>query len=290
MDISVVILARNEELAVGECVRSAARVSRDIVVVDSGSEDSTARVAEAAGARVVQFSWNGQYPKKKEWALRNSGLRHDWTLILDADERVDDGLARELLKIVAEGKFDAVDVPIAYFWRGRRLKYGQTVNKRSFFKRSCTRFPEVMDLDAPGITEVEGHYQPIVEGRVGVAGASLIHDDPDPLSDWYARHNRYSDWEAYLRVNPDARKSVRRARSRQGRAFEAIPLKPLVIFFYNFLVRRGFLDGRHGFEYALSLAMYQFQISVKVQELQTGSRTPREQGQEPAESDGKSKS
>src|SRR4051794_17331095 len=105
-DISVVILARNEELAIQECIDSVRNLDADIVVIDSASRDDTVTLAQQAGARVVQFAWNGRYPKKKEWALRNSGLSTDWVLLLDADERATPALLEELRIIARSREFD----------------------------------------------------------------------------------------------------------------------------------------------------------------------------------------
>jgi glycosyltransferase involved in cell wall biosynthesis len=266
--IAVVILTRNEEAAIATCIESARDVSSEIVVVDSLSTDSTVSIATSQGARVVPFIWDGQYPKKKEWSLRNSGLNADWVLMLDADERVSKDLAIELRAAAGDASLTALDIPLRYYWRGTELHHGQTVYKRAFLRPDKTHFPVVADLRATGITEVEGHYQPIVDGRIARARSYIHHDDPDPLSDWFGRHNRYSDWEAFLRVNPAARSSVRPYRSGQGRAFERLPLKPLVIFLYNYVLKSGWRDGRVGFEYAASLAFYQLQIEMKVRELQ----------------------
>jgi glycosyltransferase involved in cell wall biosynthesis len=265
--ITAIILTRNEEAAIAECIRAAKRVTSDIAVIDSNSTDATASIAQREGARVVSYSWNGRYPKKKEWALRNAGATTEWVLLLDADERVSHQLAVELRAIAASDTgHSAYDIPLRYYWRGRPLKHGQTVVKRSMLKVGASAFPEVPDLDAPGITEVEGHYQPSVAGSVGVTRGLLLHDDPDPVSDWYSRHNKYSDWEAYLRTHPPAREAVRNYRSIQGRAFDRLPCKPVLIFAYNYIAKSGWRDGLVGLEFAVSLAFYQFQIGVKVRE------------------------
>lgn len=269
--ITALILTRNEELALGACIDSLEGLAEDIAVIDSDSVDSTTQVAREHGARVVPFRWNGDYPKKKEWAMRHAGVTTEWILLLDADERVSAELADELLHIACSPPaFSAYDVPITYYWRKRRLQHGQTVYKRSFLRTGHCSFPTIPDLAAKGITEVEGHYQPMVDGAIGITRGRILHDDPDPVTDWFARHNRYSDWEAYLRTHPDARETVRRYRTKQGRLFERLPLKPLAIFAYNYVLRQGWKDGRVGFEYATSLAFYQFQIGVKVREIRDG--------------------
>ena len=121
------------------------------------------------------------------------------------------------------------------------------VVKRSLLDRTVTRFPEVGDLDAPGIREVEGHYQPQTDRGVRALKGRIEHDDRDPVASWFERHNRYSGWEAYLRANASARTDVASQRSSKGQVFDRVPFKPLAFFVYSYFVRLGFLDGRAGF-------------------------------------------
>ena len=86
------------------------------------------------------------------------------------------------------------------------------------------------------------------------------------MFDYFSRHNRYSDWEAELRVNKSMRNSVRSARTIQGSFFDRVPGKPFVFFIYSYFFRLGFRDGRTGLHYALALSFYYWQISMKVQE------------------------
>ena len=268
LPVSVVILAKNEARGIGECV---SRVSAfdEVVVVDSRSTDETVNLARAAGARVIQFDWDGKYPKKKQWSLDQAGLKHDWVLLLDADESPTTVLVeeiRELLPELAAERFGAYDIKLRYRFAGRFLDHGHRVTKRSLLDRRKAAFPEVGDLEAPGIREVEGHYQPQTESGVGRLRGRIEHDDRDPISSWFERHNRYSDWEAYLRRDALARTTVASQRSAGGRRFDKIPFKPLVFFIYSYVARAGFLDGRAGFDYALALSMYYWQIGVKVRE------------------------
>lgn len=269
LPLSVVVLAKNEERGIAACVERLADFA-DVVVVDSHSDDATAELAAAAGARVVQFAWDGRYPKKKQWSLDHAGLVHDWVLMLDADEYPTPQLVAELralLPELAQGRFGAYDVTLRYKFAGRFLDHGHRVVKRSLVNRTVTRFPEVDDLDAPGIREVEGHYQPHTEQGVGRLRGRIAHDDQDPVASWFERHNRYSGWEAYLRAHADARAEVASRRTSKGQVFDRVPFKPLAFFVYSYLVRGGFLDGRAGFDYAVALSTYYWQIGVKYREL-----------------------
>jgi glycosyltransferase involved in cell wall biosynthesis len=80
-------MTKNEELNIAKCLRSLNDFA-EVFVVDSDSTDNTRTIAESMGARVVHFSWNGKYPKKKQWCLDNLSFSHDWVLFVDADEEI----------------------------------------------------------------------------------------------------------------------------------------------------------------------------------------------------------
>ncbi|WP_202637485.1 glycosyltransferase family 2 protein [Rhodococcus ruber] len=268
------IISKNEEANIGRAVRRA-QAFDEVIVIDSCSADRTKSIAESNGARVVEFEWNGMYPKKKQWALENSGARNEWVMLLDSDEYASEELLIEIsndLDKILFSRFRAYDLGLQYRFAGRFLRYGHAVTKRSLLNTRYCAFPEVGDLDAPGVTEVEGHYQPRVDGSVGRLNGKLVHDDVDPVASWFSRHNRYSDWEAYLAAHPKIRSAVRESRSRQGQIFDRVPFKPAVFFLYSYLFRRGFLDGRAGLDYSIALSTYYWQIGLKMRENQKDSQ------------------
>ena len=264
LPVSVVILTKNEELAIEACVSSVSGFD-EVFVVDSGSTDRTVELAEKLGATVISFDWNGQYPKKKQWALDNCPISNDWVLMLDADEVVTPELTREIARLDLTTNITAYDVMLDYVFLGRRLEHGHKVSKRILLRRDRNVFPVVDDLGATNMWEVEGHYQPVTDGEVGRLKSSLLHEDREPLFHYFERHNRYSDWEAHLASSE--RKQVAEARSKQGQVFDRVPFKPLAFFVYSYLARRGFRDGAAGFHYAVAHAFYFWQIGVKRSEL-----------------------
>lgn len=267
IEISVVVLTKNEELAIGPCLDSLTRFS-EVFVVDSQSTDATVEIAVAKGATVVPFVWDGKYPKKKQWALENCPFTHDWVLFVDADEMVTEELAHELsaLDLTESASFVAYESALDYYFLGRRLSHGHKVVKRALVRRSKCAFPVIDDLQAQNMWEVEGHYQPVCQGPVAKLKGRIDHYDREPLFHYFDRHNRYSDWEAQLRVTTQ-NVAVRATRSKQGRRFDALPFKPLVFFLYAYVLRSGWRDGRAGFHYAMAHMFYQWQISLKAREL-----------------------
>jgi len=267
--ISAIVLTKNEEAGLGNTLHRLADFE-DVIVVDSDSDDRTVEIARQHGARVVNFTWDGRYPKKKQWALENAGAVNKWVLLLDADEYPSQSLVRELealqgaLTATPKGAFD---INLLYRFAGRYLRHGHVVTKRSLLHLDRARFPVIDDLQAPGIREVEGHYQPETAHPIGKLRSRIVHDDRDPVSSWFARHNRYSDWEAHLRLNDSLRREIASKRTLKGRVFDSVPFKPLLFFVYAYVVRAGFLDGRAGFDYATALSMYYWQIGLKTREL-----------------------
>ena len=266
--VTALVLAKNEQNALPSCLDSLLGKFDQILVVDSQSTDATREICRQKNVDVVEFVWDGNYPKKKQWSLSLPQIKHQWVLMLDADERVTDELVDEInSKLRSFGKKPgAFDVELEYHFAGQKLKHGHTVVKRILVNKQLVHFPVMNDLQVPRMWEVEGHYQPIVEGRVGSLKAKLLHHDEDPLYDWFERHNRYSDWEAYLRQNTDSA-GEGRYRSRQGEIFRRVPAKPIIFFIYSYIVKRGFLDGRAGFDYALANSFYYWQISLKDRQL-----------------------
>lgn len=263
--VSVVIITLNESESIAACIESVSDFE-EVIVVDSGSSDDTRTIAKQKGAVVVNFVWDGQLPKKKQWSLERSGAQHDWILLLDADEAPSAELTSEIRYLCDSRRIDrhdAYDARLRYVFAGRELRYGHFVTKRVLINKDRAAFPAIDDTGLPGSFEVEGHFQPQAKTSTGTLSGRLLHNDRDSVSSWFERHNRYSDWEAALRANQAVESRVNFAKSSRGRRFAGIPFKPILFFLYSFVLRLGFRDGRPGFDYAVALSFYYWQISMK---------------------------
>ena len=85
LPVTVIIPVRNEAKNLPRCLRSLGEVG-EVIVVDSHSTDATVEIAREFGAQVVQFHYQGGWPKKRQWAMDTLPLAYDWVLLLDADE------------------------------------------------------------------------------------------------------------------------------------------------------------------------------------------------------------
>jgi glycosyltransferase involved in cell wall biosynthesis len=252
--ISVIVVTKNEAPRIGRCL-AALTDFNEVVVVDSASGDQTKSIAEEYGARVVDFVWNGRYPKKRQWCLDTLDLRNDHIFFVDADEVVTAALAAEIRML--DWRCAGYFVRGRYVVDGKILRFGLQNNKLALLDRRKMEFPVVDDLDLPGMGEIEGHYQPVpkpahADEKIGQVKESLLHYAYENESAWSARHHRYAAWERGM--------NARRAWPQDGRfikkIFRIIPLKATAAFAYGYIFKRGFLDGSSGLKFAQSRYRY----------------------------------
>jgi glycosyltransferase involved in cell wall biosynthesis len=272
--VSVLVPTKDEERNIAACLSSLEAFS-EVIVIDSSSADGTVELARAKGARVVDFQWNGRYPRKKQWALENLEFLHPWVLLVDADERVTEELAAEIAEVVTRPRCHGYFATLDYVFLGHLLRHGHRVHKLVLFDRRVAKFPEHSDLGivTSGDNEVHVHVQ--VPGKPGLLRGRLLHDDHDTLFHYFDRHNRYSDWEAKLRLLGELplRDELQPGmRGLQKRIFNALPFKGPLAFVAFYFGKLGFLDGRAGYHHALAKAFYYWQIRVKQLELEEVSR------------------
>lgn len=269
--LAIAILSLNEQDDIGKCINSARRLSCPIYVIDSGSTDRTVNISRELGVQVVNFEWNFQYPKKKQWTLDYLKDKFEWVLLLDADERITDDLSEEIMYHLQFANYDAYDVNLNYWFLGKQLKFGSKARKRILLRPKKIKFPIIDDLGAKNMWEVEGHYQPIVSSnKIYKLKNNLEHEDSGALFDYFNRHNRYSDWEAHIRTDKERINQVLASRPIKARYFERLPLKSLVAFLHSYVIKLGFLDGARGFHYAIFQGFYYWQIALKLKERKRG--------------------
>ena len=276
--ISVLIPAKNEEENIRKCLESVSWAD-EIYVVDSCSTDRTVEIAQSMGAKVFNFVWDRVGPRKLNWSLKNIAFRHEWLLVVDSDEEPSAALREEITTRVIQGKeaYAAYLIPYHYYFLGKLLKHGDPLVKLVLFRPRFAQYEhrEVPEMDT---YDLEMHCHPIVDGKIGRLTSPMIHRDFDNLHHYFARHNTYSDWEALLRtryIHRDLEKEIRprlfgstmERRRFFKRLFLSLPGKPWIYFFYSYVLRGGFLDGRPGFIYNVLKAIHWYQISIKEYEI-----------------------
>jgi glycosyltransferase involved in cell wall biosynthesis len=280
--ISVLIPTRNERGHIGACIASA-RFADEIVIVDSGSTDGTPDLARAAGATVVDFRWDGQFPKKKNWALANISWRHEWVFILDADERITPALAAELRRVAAAPEADGYYVNRCFWFLDgwlRHCGYYPSWNLR-FFRHALGRYEQLPGLAETGSGDNEVHEHVVLPGHAARLQAELEHYAFPTIEIWIEKHNRYSNWEARLLNTPGQTTTAAAdaltpelARKRWlKRLARRLPFRPLLRFGYHYVLKLGFLDGYRGYVFCRLMAFYEFLSAAKARELRRPART-----------------
>lgn len=236
-----IIISLNEEANIALCLESLKRFD-EVWLVDSNSTDLTRETAEEMGAKVVTFDCNRKYPKKKQWAFENLPFANKWVMLVDADTLKRDG-----------DKHAGYFLGFNYFFAGRMLRHGQRIYKLALMQHAKTRWQEYEDLEVTVLGDNKMHNQPPVDGTTAVLDYRMVHEDKESLYHFFDRHNKYSDWESIVQYdgsyfrNEDAQPFLRRYLKP---LFAQLPFKPLIVFFFCYVVKMGFLDGRAGFDFA----------------------------------------
>ena len=278
--VSVLIPAKNEEANLPACLESLQKAD-EIFVVDSQSDDKTVEICESYGAKVVQFHFNGRWPKKKNWSLENIQFRNEWVLIVDCDERITTQLWQEIAYSIHNPEFNGYYLNRRVFFLGKWIRFGGKYpdwNLR-LFKHKLGRYENLNTEDIRNTGDNEVHEHVILDGKVGYLKNDMLHEDFRDLYHWLARHNRYSNWEARVYYNLLTGKgdngtigaslfgdAVQRKRFLK-KIWVRLPFKPLLRFILFYILRGGFLDGRAGYIYGRLLSQYEYQIGVKLFEL-----------------------
>jgi glycosyltransferase involved in cell wall biosynthesis len=272
--VSVVIPVRQEAANLPRCL-DCVKWADEIFVVDSQSTDATAEIARAHGATVVQFQFNGTWPKKKNWALENLPFRNDWVFILDADEVLPTEAKQEFAKAIAEaGEIAGYWINRRFMFMGKWLRHSYYPNwNLRLFRHSLGRYEKLTDADTQsGDNEVHEHV--IVNGPTGRLRCEMDHYAFPSVEVFVEKHNRYSNWEARVSAErklpgSDARiSSSAVGRRRKLKEFsQRLPFRPLLRFLYIYIWQKGFLDGREGYYFARLHGFYEFLSVTKTYEL-----------------------
>jgi glycosyltransferase involved in cell wall biosynthesis len=276
--VTFLVPIRNEIANLERCLSAIVTWADEIFVVDSHSTDGSQEIAKKYGAKVVQFEFNGVWPKKKNWALANLPFRNEWVFILDADEVLPPDTAAELAAIIALG-----DRACGGYWINRRFMFlGQWLRHAyypnwnlRFFRHRLGRFERLIQgATASGDNEVHEHI--IIQGATGKLKAEMDHYAFPSIEVFVEKHNRYSNWEARLEVEdaldqaPSAHApQAMRIRSMRSikKLSQCLPFRPTMRFLYVYIMQGGFLDGVAGYYFARLHGFYEFMSVAKAAEL-----------------------
>jgi len=247
LPFSVVVITKNAASQLGAALESAS-FADEIVVVDSGSNDGTAELATAHGARVIQKEeWLG-FGRQKQFAVE--AARYDWVLSLDADERVSQALQSSILAALAVPTAPAYAMPRRNRFMGRWLRHGEGYPDWSLrlFDRRHARWS-----DDPV------HERVLTEAKVARIAGDLLHESADTLPNYLDKQNRYTSVQAEALFKAGKRAGVTQ-----------LLLSPALRFVKFYFLRLGFLDGIPGLVHIAIGCCNSFHKYAKLMALQRG--------------------
>lgn len=238
--ISVVVLTKNEEDNIVDCLESISWCD-EIIVVDDNSNDRTVDLASKFGATINSRELQENFSDQRNFGLKKA--RGDWVFFVDADERVPENLKKEIQYKISKKEINGYFVKRLDFMWGKKFKYGETGNIKllRLAKKNS------------GVWEGNVHEEWIIEGRVEELESELIHSPHQTIGEFIFEINRYTNIRAKELFT-------------QGKHvyWSSILLYPLGKFVVNYFFKRGFLDGIEGFIVAIMMSFHSFLVRSKL--------------------------
>ena len=265
---TLILLSFNSQDTLAATLKSAQRVSDEIFVVDSFSQDGTVELARSLGAVVVQHPFEN-YGAQRNWAIENLPISRPWQLHLDADEWMDDQLVAAIKALPEQPEHAGYFLPRYLRFLGRVLRHGgmsPTWHLR-LFRTGVGRCED---------RKYDQHFL-LTGGTSGQLPGMMIDDIRMSLSEWTVRHNRWADGEMaemeagedFGRVQPDAHGNPAERKRYLRQKYNQMPLffRPFALFVYRYFFCLGLLDGTQGFIFwVLQAFWFRFLVDAKIWE------------------------
>lgn len=266
MRVSVLILTWNEERNISTCLASLTGID-DVVVIDSGSTDRTCALAAKYGARVLTRPFDN-FANQRNFGLDEGALRHEWVLHLDADEVVTPKFLSALATMQPDKGIRGYRVPSKTILNGKWLRYSgmyPTYQVR-IGRRDEMRFRQVG----------HGQREDLPPDQVGTFAEPYLHYNfSHGLTHWLRKHASYAENEANeffkdrkesLKLSALVSTDPTERRRASKRLVNRLPviLRPVLRFLHAYVLRRGFLEGNAGLQYATMLSCYEAMIVAHI--------------------------
>lgn len=274
MPLSIIILTKNEEANLSACLDSLKPLSAKIFVVDSGSTDSTVKIAQQADCQVFEHPFEN-HAKQLNWALQNLPITTLWIMRLDADERLTPALAEELKQILPQ----TPNIVTGYQIKRRVFFMGRWIRHGGYYPTWLLRIWRT----GLGTCEERCMDEHIVlsQGKIANLQHDIIDENKKGLTFWINKHNHYAEREVkdLLDINIEddlllSQGQLSQASQRRWIKKNLYRRSPLFLraFFYflmRYTIGLGFLDGIEGLIFHfLQGFWYRFLVDAKIYELQ----------------------
>jgi glycosyltransferase involved in cell wall biosynthesis len=234
----------------------------EVIIVDTFTNDGTKELVEDFNFTYINFKWNGLYPKKRNWILENIKLKNDWVLFLDSDEFINENFINEIIYRIKNPFYNAYYITFDNKFLGKILKWGDPFKKISLIRHKFCKYEKVHDFSITNF-DMEVHENMIVNGNIGLIKSRILHNACDNLDFYILKHNDYAIWESN-RIFSNKIDQLSNFRLTFKYRFLNSFFLSFFYFFYTYILRLGFLDGKHGFIFALLKFSYFNNIYIRL--------------------------
>lgn len=269
-DITIIVLTKNEELNIENCIKSVKEHATRVCVIDSGSEDQTCLIAKSLGADVYYNKFIN-HSSQFNWALDNVEIKTKWVMKLDADERIPELLWDELDHLMNESEQNDVNGIVLEAWLyflGKKLRFGGSKKRKLMVFKFGTARIENRRMDEHAILN---------SGKSIYARNKFIHYDFKNINhffnklNWYATKEMQDYLDSISNSNPPnlGDKQILKTRYRKFKIYYKFPrfIRSSLLFIYFYYFKLGFLDGKIGYIYNYSYhRMYRQIVDFKIYE------------------------
>lgn len=230
--LSIVIITKNEEKFIGDAIKSSL-FADEVLILDSGSNDTTCKIASELGAKVFEEEWRG-FGAQKNRAIELAS--YDWVFVLDSDERITEELKNEILRTLEKPSANG------YFVARLNNFFGKDI-------KTCGLYPDysirLFNRKFGKFNEVPVHESVQLQTKAGYLKNHMIHLAYENIDEFISKQNRYSTLN-------HKKKSILKA-----------IINPYWTFFKLYILKQGFKDGWHGFVISKLYAQYTFWKYIK---------------------------
>jgi glycosyltransferase involved in cell wall biosynthesis len=269
LDLTIAIPIKNEAKLLQGCIDAIGKdFAKHIVIIDSGSTDQSLEIAKANNIEVIQFNWNGQFPKKRNWFLQNYKPQTKWVLFLDADEYVTDAFKKEIKANLNSSNKVGYWLTYSRYFLGKKLKGGYPLLKLALFQIGAGEYEKIEENNWSHF-DMEIHEHPILIGNIGKIKSEIDHLDFRSISHYISKHNEYASWEAQRILKSLHDKKITTTWTWKQKLKYKLMLTPFIgplYFLGSYFLLAGFRDGSRGFAFSILKAAYFTQVYCKIVE------------------------
>ncbi|MFV5698727.1 glycosyltransferase family 2 protein [Flavobacterium sp. ZT3R17] len=276
LSITIAIPIKNEATLLQGCIDAIGKdFVEKIIILDSGSTDGSLEIAERNNIEVLNFEWNGQFPKKRNWFLQNHTPLTKWVLFLDADEYLSESFKTEVRNAIENENVVGFWLTYTRYFLGEKMKGGYPMRKLALFKVGVGEYERIEENNWSKL-DMEIHEHPVLIGKTAVIKSEIDHLDFRGISHYIIKHNEYASWEAERILKTDSNASIAQLWTWKQKIKYKLMLTPFigpVYFLGSYFLLGGFRDGARGLSFSILKASYFTQVYCKIKERQLSEKS-----------------